>query len=89
MLGIDDFPFNQDNAGGKKQTPTVKILNKKHRGEHHKMSPIVNTAVDAAFILHNKCLEWAENQNADVITLEVEHGQHQQIFHADNIKQIK
>lgn len=52
MLCINDFPFDQNNDGGKKQTPAKEVLNEKHRGKHHEMSPVIDPAVDTAFILH-------------------------------------
>ena len=68
MSRIYQFPANQYHTGGEEQTPTIKVWNKQHRRKHHEMSPVVNTAVYAALILHNTCLERTKYQNAYIIT---------------------
>ena len=57
MFGINDFPMNQNNTGNKKQTPTEKVPDKEHGGKHHKVSPVIDAAIDATFVFHNKRLE--------------------------------
>ena len=77
MLRIDDLPLDQYNQGFEKQTPAKKIPYKQHRCEHHKMSPVKNTAVDAAPVLHDQRLEWTVDQNTDVVAKEIKYSQHQ------------
>ena len=60
---------------GEEQTPAVEARDKQHRGKHHEVSPVVNPAVDTAFVLHEKRLERTEEQDADVVAEEEEHCQ--------------
>ena len=89
MHGIGDLPFDQDNAGGKKQAPAEEILDEQHGGKHHKMPPVVYSAVHTALVLHDEGLERAEKQDTDIITQEEGHGQHQKINILQNTKQIQ
>jgi hypothetical protein len=52
--------MNQHYQGCKNQTPAVEIFNKQHGGKHHKMSPVINSAIHTAFIFHNKGLKGAK-----------------------------
>ena len=65
MFSVNNFPVNQHHCGSEKQTPAEKVRNEEHRGKHHEMSPVINAAVDAAFILHNACLKRTKDQNTD------------------------
>ena len=69
---------------GEEQTPAVEARDKEHRGKHHEVSPVVDSAVDTAFVLHEKCLERTEEQDADVVAEEEEHRQHQQVCRKQN-----
>ena len=62
--------------GGEKQAPTVEVFDKQERSKHHEMSPVIDSAVDTAFVVHNGCLEWTEKQNAQIITKIKENRQH-------------
>ena len=53
------------------------------------MSPVIDAAVNAAFVFHDKGLERAEEQDADVVTQEVEDRQHQQVACPDDAQQIQ
>lgn len=88
MSRTGDLPADQHHAGSKEQTPTEKVLDKQHGGKHHKMPPVVNPAVDAAFVFHNICLKRAEKQNTDIVTKKIKYGQHQQVNLLDNIQHI-
>jgi len=79
MFCINYFPLNQHNTRCKKQTPAVEISDKEHRGKHHKMSPVINTAIDAASVFHDKTLERTEKQNANVVAEEIKYRQHQKV----------
>ena len=89
MLGVGQLPVQQYHAGCKKEAPAEETTDKEHGGEHHKMSPVINPAVDAAFILHNTCLEGAEQKDADIIAEEVENRQHKQVRVPYDFKQVK
>jgi hypothetical protein len=45
--------------GGEKQAPTVEVLDKQEWGKHHEMSPVIDSTIDTAFVLHDDRLEWA------------------------------
>jgi hypothetical protein len=79
----------QDDTGGEKEAPAEEAANEQHGGKHHKMSPVVNAAIDAALVLHNKGLERAEQKDADIITEEVKDSEHKQICVSNDLKQIK
>ncbi len=68
IFGIFDLPVDQNHQRCKKQTPAEEIPDKKHRSKHHEMAPVVNAAVDTAFVFHDIGLERTEKQDADVIT---------------------
>ena len=89
VTGVGDLPVDQDNQRGEEQAPAVEVLDEQHGREHHKMSPVIDPAVDAAFIFHNKGLEWAEEQNADVVTQEIKYCEHQQIAGLDHPGEIQ
>ena len=89
MLRIHNLPFNQHDQRSKEQTPAQEIRDKKHGREHHKMSPVINPAVDTAPILHDECLEGAEQQDANVIAEEIKYRQHKKIHGRDHFKQIQ
>lgn len=52
VTGVLYFPMNQHDAGSEEQTPAEKVLNKEHRCKHHKVTPVINPAVDAALVVH-------------------------------------
>ena len=89
VLRIDHFPAEGNHDRSKKQAPAEKVFDKQHRRKHHDVAPVIDPAVDTAFILHNKCLEGAEYNDADVIAEEIENCQHQQIAIPDHAQQIK
>jgi hypothetical protein len=89
MSGINNFPMNQYHYRSKEQAPTKEISNKQHWCEHHKMSPIINSAIDTAFVFHNECLERTEKQNADVIAQKIKNSQHQQVRIINHMEQIQ
>ena len=68
--------MNQHHTGSDKQTPAKKILNKQHGGKHHKMSPVIDSAIHTATVLHEKLLKWTEKQNTNVVTQKEKHGTH-------------
>ena len=45
--------------GGEKQAPTVEVLDKQERSKHHEMSPVIDSTIDPAFVLHDDRLEGA------------------------------
>lgn len=57
------LPAYQHYAGGEKQAPSEEARHKKHWGIHHKMTPVVNAAVDAAAVFHDERLEGAVYQH--------------------------
>ena len=89
MLCVCQLPVQQYYAGCEEQTPAEETADKKHRGEHHKMPPVIDTAVNAALILHNKGLERAEQKDTYVITEEIENCEHEQISISYDPKQVK
>ena len=54
MPCINNLPLYQHDTGCKKQAPAKKISNEQHRCKHHKMSPVINSAVDTTAVLHNQ-----------------------------------
>lgn len=89
MARVDDLPVKHDNAGSEEKTPAEEIFDEEHRREHHKVSPVIDAAVDAAFVFHNKGLERTIEKDADVIGEEEEYRQHQQILRSQNADQVK
>jgi hypothetical protein len=81
--------MEQNNTGGEKEAPAEKTANKQHGGKHHEMSPVIDAAIDAALVLHDKVLERAEQKDADIITEEVKDSEHKQICVSNDLKQIK
>ena len=65
MLCVCQLPVQQNYAGCKEETPAEETADKEHRGEHHKMPPVIDAAVNAALILHDKGLERTEQKNED------------------------
>ena len=53
VAGVCNFPAYQNNTRCEKQAPSEKARNKQHRGIHHEVTPIVNTAVYTAAVLHD------------------------------------
>ena len=53
------------------------------------MSPVIDAAVDAAFVLHDKGLERAEEQDADVVAKEEKYREHQKLCFRDHAEQIQ
>ena len=53
VTGVCDFPTYKNDTRCKEQAPTEKAGNKEHRSIHHEVSPVVNTAVDTAAVLHD------------------------------------
>lgn len=79
MPGKGNLPVNQNNKRHEEQTPAVETWDKEHRRKHHEVSPVIDSAVDAALVLHKEGLERTEQQDADVVAEEEKHRQHQQI----------
>ena len=54
MLYYGYLPSYEKHQTGEEKTPGKKVSDEQHRGEHHKISPVKNAAVDAAFVFYNK-----------------------------------
>ena len=67
MFCITHFPFDKYDKCCKKQAPGKEIFDKKHWGKHHKISPVIDSAINTAFIMHHKGLKWTEKQYANII----------------------
>ena len=83
------FPKDKQEQGNAEQTPCVEVGQKDQRGKHHGVIPVVNTAGAAAFIFHEPCLEWAEEENADHITDRIEQTDEKQNARIEDIGIIK
>ena len=79
MSRVGNLPAEKNNKRCEEQTPAVEAWDKQHRSKHHEVSPVINPAVDTAFILHEEGLERTEQQNADVVTEEEKNCQHQKV----------
>lgn len=73
---IHNLPPNQHHTGGKKQAPAKKVTDKQHGSKHHKMSPVINPAIDTALIFHYPRLERTIKQYADIVHQKIKHRQH-------------
>lgn len=88
MLWIDDLPAYQHNDWCKKQAPRKEILYEKHGSEHHEMSPVIDAAVDTAFVLHYFWAERAEEKDTYIITQEIESWQQQKFSFTNESEKI-
>ncbi len=88
MSCIYNLPSNQNDKRCKEKTPAEEIPYKQHRGEHHEMSPVIYSAIDAAFILHDICLERAIKYNANVITKKIKNGKHEKVCAFNHMEEI-
>ena len=79
MSRVGNLPAEKNNKRYEEQTPAVETRDKEHRGKHHEVPPVIDSAVYTAFILHEEGLERTEQQNADVVTEEEKNCQHQQV----------
>lgn len=89
MLNQGDFPPEHEHDARKEQTPREEVPYKKHRGKHHKIAPVKDSAVDAAAVLYDKALERAPDDHADQVAHIVKDRQENQFLRADNLKHIK
>ena len=62
-----NFPADQQRYGERRQYKGVILPDKKQRGEHHGIVPIVNAAVCAASALQKPALKRAEKEDTDQI----------------------
>ena len=67
MISPLHLPAYNHSSSHKEKGKAVKCAEEKHRCEHHKMSPVVNSAINAAAVFHTESLKWAENQYADIV----------------------
>ena len=88
ILGINNFPMNQYHERYKKQAPAEEIFNKQHRCEHHKMSPVIDSAIHTASVLHNACLKRAKN-NFTYLSTYICHLNYPLIQYGIQLPQIK
>ena len=68
MACIGNLPVEKHDKRGEEQTPAVEARDKQHRGKHHEVSPVVDSAIYAAFVFHDSRLERTEKQNTNIIT---------------------
>jgi hypothetical protein len=57
MVSVCNLPADKHNNRGEKQAPGEEVFNKEHRCEHHKVTPVKNSAIYAAAILHDEGLK--------------------------------
>lgn len=74
MVGIGDFPADQNYACSKEKTPAKKTFDEQHGSKDHEMSPVKDPAVDTAAIFHDPGLEGAEEHDTDDIGKVIEKG---------------
>ena len=67
MFEQSNFPAKHNDQTGKEQAPGKKVSDKQHRGKHHEMSPVKNSAVDTAFIFNEETLKRAPDDDTDQI----------------------
>ena len=75
MLDKCKLPAYHHHQTGEEQTPCEEMSDKKHRGEHHKVAPVKNSAVYATFILDEKTLERTPQHHTDQVADIVKCGQ--------------
>ena len=74
MVGIGDFPADQNYACSKEQTPAKKAFDEQHGSKDHEMSPVKDPAVDTAAVFHDPGLEGAEEHDTDDVGKVIEEG---------------
>ena len=89
MLYYGYLPSYEQHQTGEEKTPGKKVSDEQHRREHHKISPIKDAAVDAAFILYYKRLERAPDNHAYQVTHIVEGGKEQQLMWSNDVGHIQ
>ncbi len=81
--------MDQHHNGGKEKTPAEEILYEEHGSKHHEVPPVITAAVHAALVLHDKMLERAEHQDANIVAQEIKNRQQQKLLFMKHIGKIK
>lgn len=89
VFGHGVFPAQQDDEPHGEQRQREEVGHQDEQGEHHEMSPVVDAAVDAAFVVLDDVAERTIDQNADVVTEKIEGREHDDLGKADDAGEIE
>ena len=64
---VQQFPLQQEKQGHAENAPTPSVHKENERREHHRIIPIIDTAIGTAFAVQYPCLEGTEEKHANHI----------------------